>query len=414
MATALIYNRDGSLGENGWVHIVPKGELPNAEAGIVQVLDDVALNSIISSFNAAKRRMGDRFPGLYFGVEHHIYDPSQSSEALGWSKELALRDNGVWALLEPTDIGSVAIRNRRFKFTSFVADPKDTTPLGENRVRVMRIESVGFTNLPNGKDMLVPIANRAAGAGAGAPSAKPSVAVQNRAAQRIGKLAEQEQRASGGSLSGCYVRVLNRETTLCELATGRPVSAGVKAVAREVLENAAFFAGRAVLRLAQSRKAPGLSANVSYIRNRFPRLARMENRGAGWDVLAELEPTARKAYMDTVQQPRDSMPEPRWSGFFGMLDALAAEFPDLGYEGAWQKMKEVYPATFLKFVLSFDDQEGPSDMLAPAPKTEQEIYREKRARINQAASSEFRRYGRNGTGAQQLAQDTVAEALRAL
>ena len=80
---------------------------------------------------------------------------------------------------------------------------------------------------------------------------------------------------------------------------------------------------------------------------------------------------ARQAYMDAVQQPRsDAQPESRWTGFFGMLDTLKMEFPDLGYEGCWQKMKELYPATFLNFVLSFDDQEGSSKIPMPTPKTE--------------------------------------------
>jgi hypothetical protein len=97
-----------------------------------------------------------------------------------------------------------------------------------------------------------------------------------------------------------------------------------------------------------------------------------------------------------------------------MLDTLKMEFPDLGYEGCWQKLKEIYPATYLHFVLSFDDQEGSSDMTPPAPKTEQEIYREKRARIAQAAGTEFQRSGKNGPSGKQLAQDTVNEALMAL
>ena len=160
--------------------------------------------------------------------------------------------------------------------------------------------------------------------------------------------------------------------TLSAHALGRPSSADVKAGPREVLEDAAGFAGRTILRLAQSRKWPGFSANVSYIKNRFPRLARMENRKAGWEALSDLEPVARKAYMDAVQGPSDAQQEPRWQGFFLLLDSLAAEFPDLGYEGRWQKMKELYPATFLNFILSFDDQEGSGDMTTAAPQTERE------------------------------------------
>ena len=84
--TPLIYNRDGNLGNTIWVLAVPRGEIPNVEAGVVQVVDDTSLNSIAASLDDEKRRLGDRFPGIYFGVEHHIYDPSLSSEALGWER----------------------------------------------------------------------------------------------------------------------------------------------------------------------------------------------------------------------------------------------------------------------------------------------------------------------------------------
>jgi hypothetical protein len=119
--------------------------------------------------------------------------------------------------------------------------------------------------------------------------------------------------------------------------------------------------------------------------------------------------------MDAVQQPRGSArPESRWRGFFFMLDSLEMEFPDLGNEGRWQQMKELYPATFLNFILSFDDQAGYSDLNEPAPKTEKEIYHENRARITQAAKTEALHLGKNGKGPEQVAKDIVNEALKAL
>jgi hypothetical protein len=53
-------------------------------------------------------------------------------------------------------------------------------------------------------------------------------------------------------------------------------------------------------------------------------------------------------------------------------------------------------------------------MMAPAPKTDEEIYREKRIRIRQAASDEWRRLGKNPPTTAQICQDVVREALRAL
>jgi hypothetical protein len=390
MTLPLIYNRDGSVGENGWVHIVPRGELPNPEAGIVQVLDEIGLNSIISLFNEEKRRLGDRFPGLYFGVEHHIYDPSQSSEALGWSKELALRDNGVWALLEPTDIGSVAIKNRRFKFTSFVADTKDVVTLGGNRVRVMRIESVGFTNLPNGKDLLVPITNRAS------DSLKSPRDAQVKSAELIARLAQEEQRSSGCSLCQSWLLVMNREPRLAASASEQTMPGRLPAREWEAQAAPAEFAGRMLHQLARARPFPGFFQNLAFIRNRFPGLARMENREAGWDALADLEPAAHAEYLKAKTNPnvfstqmyaataalrsqiQNLRPEEqnrkieelypqllsryRLEGaasephFEAVMQSVAIEFPDLGFEGRWEKMKELYPKLFWQFVLSVGSQ----------------------------------------------------------
>src|ERR1035437_6604949 len=153
MATPLIYNRESAAENMIWVHTVPQGELPNAAAGKVQVQDRIANDAIVSNFYTEKRQQGDRFPGLYYGREHHLYIEEENGEALGWGKEMENRDNGVWVLVELTDVGQEAIRNKRFKYTSFCADPKDVQSLGGDRVRVMKLESVGFTNLPNGKDL---------------------------------------------------------------------------------------------------------------------------------------------------------------------------------------------------------------------------------------------------------------------
>jgi len=53
------------------------------------------------------------------------------------------------------------VRNKRYKYTSFVTDRADLKKIDGNRYRIMKIETVGFTNNPNGKDMLTPITNRA-------------------------------------------------------------------------------------------------------------------------------------------------------------------------------------------------------------------------------------------------------------
>lgn len=166
MNLPIIVNRDGSIGSDGWVHIVPKGVLPNKESGVAQVLDDQALDSIMGAFKEDAQRLGNRWPGLYLGEEHFIYDPKKSSEAFGWAKEFDKREDGIWAKPEWTDLGSAAIRNKRFKYTSFVVDPPDVEPLGTKSIgglphyRILKLHTVGLTNLPNGKHLLSPITNK--------------------------------------------------------------------------------------------------------------------------------------------------------------------------------------------------------------------------------------------------------------
>lgn len=157
----VIFNRAPLQDANGWIHIVPKGELPNAEAKLVQVIDDTSLDSILANIQQAKNRLGDKWPGVYAGREHFIYDPDQDSAALAWFKDFEKRDDGIWAKDDGlTPAGGTAVKNREYKYTSFVADRSDLKRIEGNRYRVMAIDTVGFTNQANGKELLTPITNR--------------------------------------------------------------------------------------------------------------------------------------------------------------------------------------------------------------------------------------------------------------
>lgn len=166
-ATHLIILNRAAATADGWIHIVPKGELPNREAGIVQVLDDVALDSILAGIAADQQRLGNKWPGVYAGREHFIYNDDQDSAALAWFKNFEKRADGIWAKDDGlTDIGQTEIKNGRYKFTSFVADRKDVQKLAGNKVRILKIDTVGFTNQANGKELLTPITNRRSQTGA--------------------------------------------------------------------------------------------------------------------------------------------------------------------------------------------------------------------------------------------------------
>ena len=163
----VIFNRSALSSADGWIHIVPKGDLPNREAGIVQVLDDASLGAIMDGIAQDRQRLGDKWPGIYAGREHFIYDPAQDSAALAWFKDFQKRDDGIWANADGlTQLGNDAVKNRLYKFTSFVADRGDLEKIdgasadGLPRYRVRKIDTIGFTNQANGKELLTPITNR--------------------------------------------------------------------------------------------------------------------------------------------------------------------------------------------------------------------------------------------------------------
>jgi len=164
MPPLLLSNRSTPLAYTGdtlptRIHIVPRGELFNQEANVTQVLDDKAIDSILTDLRT-KSKSG----GLYMGEEHFIYDASKSSEAFAWGKEFGADEHGIWVERpDYTDVGSTAIKNKRFKWTSFVSDPAQpgaVEQIAPNKFRILKIDTVGFTNFANGKPLLTPITNR--------------------------------------------------------------------------------------------------------------------------------------------------------------------------------------------------------------------------------------------------------------
>lgn len=349
-----ILNRDGNFPSDGFIHVVPKGELYNAEADVTQVLDDTSLDSILASIEADKTRLGNRWPGIYVGEEHHIYDGSKSSPALGWAKEFEKRGDGLWAKPELTDLGRQAIQNKRFKFTSFAASPRDLQQLGGNRARVLRIETIGLTNLPNGREMLTPIANRAGDPGADAQALLNAVSrIQGErkvSFEQAWNAARKQNPALFRAGGDAKPRTVNR--------SGAPSPAVVPAL----------VAGQLLRSRAQAeQKANGGAFDASWhqVCNRLPQLSRIMNSGPEDGALAALEPAAHREYIWMVTSPVDDV-RAKWAGeqcqwaqersdFLQTVNRLSVQHPDLGYEGRWDKMKLENPALFWSFVATFSD-----------------------------------------------------------
>jgi hypothetical protein len=124
-------------------------------------------------------------------------------------------------------------------------------------------------------------------------------------------------------------------------------------------DDPAQFAAETLLQYAGQEQG-SLAQNLMRISNRHPHLSRMANRQAGWDALAELEPTAHQAYAEAVQlSPGDAEPIWRWRSFLEMISDMAIQYPDLGFEGRYQQLKQANPQIFWKWVLSCDPNAQP-------------------------------------------------------
>lgn len=152
-----ILNRASTLPDDGWYHVCPIGEFSVRDAEgrkIMQVLDLRAMKAM------ADRLIADGGP-LLVDFDHFSYDTKQSSEAAGWITQLEAREDGLWAKIDWTDIGSAAVMNKRFRFVSPVWYPDECEPVENkaNAIRPLRLDSIALTNSPNLKGMR-PLSNR--------------------------------------------------------------------------------------------------------------------------------------------------------------------------------------------------------------------------------------------------------------
>lgn len=164
----LILNRQGLLPADSWYQIEVTGEHYNPAAGLVQVIDAPALESIVNRFATAAA--SPNFAGLLIDQDHFSLDPAKSTEAFGWVKELRNREGQLEGRIEWSDLGKPAVESGRFKFFSTVYAAADVEKLGErtvkNRavpaVRPLALDRLAVTNDPNNKGGK-PISNRAPG-----------------------------------------------------------------------------------------------------------------------------------------------------------------------------------------------------------------------------------------------------------
>jgi len=154
-----ILNRGEVLPDDGMYQVVPMGEFAVKHGGqrILQVIDARAVASMAQRYLDAGEK-------LLVDFDHFSYDTGQRSEAAGWIVSVEARTDGLWARIEWSDVGQPAIVNKRYRFISPVWMPDDCEDLGGDRLRPLRLDSVGLTNQPNLKGMQ-PLSNRGGGDG---------------------------------------------------------------------------------------------------------------------------------------------------------------------------------------------------------------------------------------------------------
>jgi hypothetical protein len=149
---------DFKFEKDGWVHVMPLGEFPHAEAGVVQVIDSEALKAITEDFKA--KAGTENFPGLLVDFDHFSMDTDKPSEAAGWITELKADDEGLWAKVRWTAKGETAVTGGEYRLVSPVfPKPSLCEDLGESRIRPRQLQSVALTNEPNIKGAR-PLTNR--------------------------------------------------------------------------------------------------------------------------------------------------------------------------------------------------------------------------------------------------------------
>ncbi|MCX6903479.1 MAG: hypothetical protein NTW03_08380, partial [Verrucomicrobia bacterium] len=173
-----ILNRDFQHPADGWYMIEPRGEHPNAAAGIVQVIDEQAVQNIVSDFNAAAT--APNFPGMLVDHEHFSHDQDKETRAFGWLNKLQARPDGIYGQIRWTDTGRAAVDGGDYRFFSTEYAGTDLVPIqsadssADSRVRAnrtdaytavhapvrpMRLAGLTLTNKPNNKGGK-PITNR--------------------------------------------------------------------------------------------------------------------------------------------------------------------------------------------------------------------------------------------------------------
>lgn len=210
---AKILNRDFTHPTDGWYHLEPKGDHPNRAKGVVQIIDDEAVSSIVNRFNtdaeAGRLSHGNE---MLIDHEHFKHDTDKETRAYGWLQKLLNRADGIYGQIRWTNTGKESVDGGDYRFFSTEYDESDVKLLNDGKVkkvRPLRLDGLTLTNNPNNKGAR-PITNREdnfAGAQASAATTKPNKpSTMKTIATKLGLAAE----ASEDAVLEAVTKILNR------------------------------------------------------------------------------------------------------------------------------------------------------------------------------------------------------------
>lgn len=141
---------------DGWYQIETPGEHPNREAGVVQVIDQVAVTGMVNRFNQeadSYEAANGPYPGMLIDIEHFKHDAGKETRAYGWLMRLENREGKPFGQIRWTRTGKEAVDGGDYRFFSTEYAPADLQLLNVKdkapRVRPLRLAGLSLTNVPN-------------------------------------------------------------------------------------------------------------------------------------------------------------------------------------------------------------------------------------------------------------------------
>jgi hypothetical protein len=151
--SARIFNREFVHPADGWYQIEVPGEHPNKPGGVVQIIDEIAVSSIVNRFNQEAadyaRSHGVPFPGMLIDHEHFKHDADKETRAYGWLLKMENRNGVPFGEIRWTATGQQAVDGGEYRFFSSEYGAGDLVKLGGDKVRPIRLAGLTLTNRPN-------------------------------------------------------------------------------------------------------------------------------------------------------------------------------------------------------------------------------------------------------------------------